>query len=226
MPDKHPEHDRGDEDTAVIFAERVEERERMVREQLLARGIRNEAVLQAMRRVPRHAFIEPALQSQAYRDHPIQIGHGQTISQPYVVAWMSELLAPKHGDRVLEIGSGCGYQTAVLLEMGAEVHSVELIPELAEMGRRNLRRLGYPHSRMRTGDGNLGLPEEAPFTGILAAAAAPKTPSALLEQLSVGGRMVMPVGREAQVLRVFEKSSQEEIREEDVGAVRFVPLRG
>jgi protein-L-isoaspartate(D-aspartate) O-methyltransferase len=181
-------------------------REQMVARQLVARGIRDTRVLAAMRRVPRHRFVPPRLEAEAYGDHPLPIGEGQTISQPYMVARMTELLGLAGWERVLEIGTGSGYQAAVLAELAAAVYSIESLPTLADHARRILGELGYRNLLVRTGDGTLGWPEEAPFDRVIVTAGAPSVPEPLVAQLSEGGRMVIPVGREeCQVLQVLER---------------------
>ncbi len=197
----------------------------MVRDQIQARGVRDARVLEVMRHVPRHRFVSPALAAQAYDDHPLPIGEGQTISQPYIVAVMSELAAIEPGERVLEIGTGSGYQAAVLSGLAAEVYSIEILPELAESARRLLAELGHDNVRVRTGDGHRGWPEAAPFDAILVTAAPPSVPPALEAQLAVGGRMVIPVGDDSQTLRVLERTPSG-LRTRQVFAVRFVPMTG
>jgi len=205
--------------------DRAEERARMVSEQIAGRGVRDERVLAALRRVPRHRFVPEAEQSGAYEDHPLPIGSFQTISQPYIVAVMSELARVKPGERVLEVGTGSGYQAAVLAELGAEVHSIEIVPELAASARETLRALGYERVNVITGDGYRGLPERAPFDAILVTAAPEHVPQPLLDQLAVGGRLVIPVGDEFQQLRVLERTAQG-IEDRPVFDVRFVPMTG
>ncbi|RME67961.1 MAG: protein-L-isoaspartate(D-aspartate) O-methyltransferase [Verrucomicrobia bacterium] len=197
----------------------------MVEHQIAARGIRDPRVLEAMRRVPRHAFVPPDVQNLAYEDHPLPIGHGQTISQPYIVALMTELAEVGPGSRVLEIGTGSGYQAAVLAEIGAEVYSIEIIPELGERAREVLRRLGYDRVQVRIGDGSVGWPEEAPFDAIIVTAAPVHIPEPLREQLKVGGRLVIPVGSIMQELRVVVREA-DGWRERAVIPVRFVPMTG
>jgi protein-L-isoaspartate(D-aspartate) O-methyltransferase len=199
------------------------ERERMVATQIEARGVRDPRVLAAMRRVPRHRFVPDALAAEAHDDRPLPIGNDQTISQPYVVAVMSELLAPKRGDKVLEIGTGSGYQAAILAELGALVFSIEIVPELAALARRNLSENGYDEVVVIQGDGWLGLPKEAPFDRILVTAAPDEVPSALVDQLRVGGRLVLPVGTADQRLRVIEKTASG-LETRDIFGVRFVPM--
>ena len=166
----------------------------MVRDQIEARGIRDARVLEAMRQVPRHLFVPETLRSQAYEDYPLPIGHDQTISQPYIVAYMSETLAVGPGRRVLEIGTGSGYQAAVLAEMGVEVYTVEIVEPLARTAARTLASLGYSTVHTRVGDGYGGWPEHAPFDAVIVTAAPDHVPKPLIEQLAVGGRLVIPVG--------------------------------
>lgn len=186
------------------------------------------AVISAMRAVPRHEFVPPALRSEAYGNHPLPIGGGQTISQPYIVAVMSHLLGAKPGDRVYELGTGSGYQAAVLAEMGMEVFSVEIVPDLAERAEKTLKRLGYDKVHVRTGDGYLGWPEAAPFSGILVTAAGDHVPEPLSEQLAPGGRLVMPLGADGwvQLLVVLEKAADGSLKRREVLPVRFVPITG
>ncbi|HET9948111.1 MAG TPA: protein-L-isoaspartate(D-aspartate) O-methyltransferase [Longimicrobiales bacterium] len=203
-----------------------EARRRMVADQIEARGVRHPGVLDAMRSVPRHEFVPAERRALAYEDMPLPIGLGQTISQPYVVALMTELLDPEPGDRILEVGTGSGYQAAVAARLVAEVYTIEIVPELARSAAERLERLGVENVRVREGDGYLGWPEEAPFDGILVTAGADEVPPPLVEQLAPGGRMVIPVGdaRAGQVLRVLEKLPDGEVSERDVLPVRFVPL--
>ena len=198
-------------------------RERMVQTQLVPRGIRDPKVLYAMRKVPRHLFVEDALQNQAYGDFPLPIGEQQTISQPYIVAFMTEALELIGEEKVLEIGTGCGYQAAVLAELGARVSSIEIVPELAKSARKRLADVGYAQVVVVEGDGWLGLPGKAPFDRILVTAAPEHVPEALVDQLRIGGRMVLPVGVEEQWLRVLEKT-EDGIREQELFPVRFVPM--
>ncbi|HWP67364.1 MAG TPA: protein-L-isoaspartate(D-aspartate) O-methyltransferase [Candidatus Limnocylindria bacterium] len=200
-------------------------REAMVAEQIERRGVRDPEVLRAMRVVPRHEFVPVSERAEAYDDHPLPIGHGQTISQPYIVAFMTEAAAVRPGARVLEIGTGSGYQAAVLAEVGAEVYTIEIVPELAAAARAALTRTGYERVHTRTGDGHKGWPEAAPFEAIIVTAAAPRVPPALLEQLAVGGRLVMPVGSVWQEIEIHHRT-QDGISVERVLPVRFVPLVG
>jgi len=203
-------------------------RERMVREQLEApgRNIRDPRVLAAMRRVARHEFVPLSQRAQAYEDHPLPIGFGQTISQPYIVAFMTEKLRLMATDRVLEIGGGCGYQTAVLAEMAQAICSLEIIPELARNAAEVLDRLGYDNTTVRVGDGHHGWPEKEPWDAILVACAPTYIPSPLVAQLKEGGRMVLPVGPEFhQELVLLEKRSGM-LASETILPVRFVPMTG
>jgi protein-L-isoaspartate(D-aspartate) O-methyltransferase len=216
-PDSVPTHRAAREDPYAA------ERARMVQEQLRARGIRDPAVLAAMARVPRHQFVPSSQQHLAYRDHPLPIGLDQTISQPYIVAYMTEAAAISPGENVLEIGTGSGYQAAILAELAREVYTIEILPELATGARSLLRRLGYTNVQVRTGDGYGGWKEHAPFDAILVTAAPDHVPPALVEQLAVNGRMVIPVGADEQVMRVLTRTA-EGVIEEDLLPVRFVPL--
>lgn len=202
-------------------------RERMVDTQIAARGVGDPRVLAAMRAVPRHRFVPAALRAEAYSDHPLPIGHGATISQPYIVAAMTEAARVEPGARVLEIGAGSGYQTAVLAELGAEVYALELVEALVAPAKARLDALGYgARVDLRCGDGSLGWPERTPFSAILAAAAAPEVPAALTEQLAVGGRLVLPVGGWAQELVVFRREADGRLSEASLMPVRFVPMLG
>ena len=201
-------------------------RKRMVAEQIAGRGINDPRVLKAMASVPRQFFITPDDLAWAYSDGPLPIGYNQTISQPYIVALMVELLELDPTDRVLEIGCGSGYQAAVLGELAAEVQTVEIIPELARQAELNLSRLGYIHVHVHIGDGSLGWPDASPFNGILVAAAAPEVPQMLLDQVAEGGRLVIPVGgRSVQRLEVWKRNGREFNRQINLD-VCFVPLRG
>lgn len=204
------------------------ERHSMVERQLAARGLRDPLVLEAMRAVPREAFVPPDFVPEAYADGPLPIGEGQTISQPYVVALMAEALELRGEERVLEIGAGSGYAAAVLGEIAAEVVAVERHWSLADEAAERLGRLGYENVEVVSGDGSRGWPERAPYDAIVVAAGAPAVPDSLRRQLSVGGRLVIPVGRDRtlqQLLRV-RRLSETEYEEEELGGVRFVPLVG
>ncbi len=203
----------------------TELRERMVREQLRTRGIHDPRVLAAMSAVPRHRFVPADLIERAYEDSPLPIGHGQTISQPYVVALMAELAAPDAGSRVLEIGTGCGYQAAVLAELAREVVTIEIVKSLARDAAERLAALGYANVRVRHGDGHRGAPDVAPFDAILVAAAPEAVPAALLDQLAPGGRLVLPVGVAQQELRVYRRTAGG-IEMDHVCPVSFVPMTG
>jgi protein-L-isoaspartate(D-aspartate) O-methyltransferase len=201
-------------------------RKRMIDEQIIPRGIHAVRVLAAMNSVPRHCFVPPDDLPWAYSDGPLPIGHGQTISQPYIVALMTELLEIEPDERVLEIGTGSGYQAAILGELAAEVHTVEVIPELAVRAEKTLAELGYTHVHVHTGDGSPGWAEAAPYNRILVAAAAPEAPQPLLDQLAEGGQMVIPAGsRSVQTLEVWKRTGQGFNRRVSLD-VCFVPLRG
>ncbi|MEW6378770.1 MAG: protein-L-isoaspartate(D-aspartate) O-methyltransferase [bacterium] len=202
------------------------QRERMVQEQLIARGIKDKDVLQAMRKIPRHLFVEDAFALRAYGDHPLPIGEKQTISQPYMVGYMAEALAVNKKSRVLEIGTGSGYQTAVLAEICQKVYSVERIKSLAQKAQKLLEQLGYHNFQILVDDGSRGWLEKAPFQGIIISASAPSVPLSLCEQLEEGGRMVVPVGTEkSQILRIVHKKNGRIIEEEKLHC-SFVKLIG
>jgi len=203
----------------------AEARGAMVAHQLKTRDITDPRVLAAMGKVPRHRFVPAYLAPLAYGDHPLPIGQGQTISQPYIVALMSQWAAVKPGDRVLEVGTGSGYQAAVLAELTDQVFTIELLPELAKQAAERLKNLGYHQVRVQTGDGYRGWPEAAPFDAILVTAAAPQAPPALREQLKEGGRLVIPLGEPGgdQTLVRLRKVTGE-LQEEERLPVRFVPL--
>lgn len=205
-----------------VFAER---RERMVTEQIRGRDVADPRVLAVMRAVPRHRFVPGHLRAEAYDDHPLPIGEGQTISQPYIVGIMSELMQLKGGERVLEVGTGSGYQAAVLAELAKEVYSIEIVEPLALRAAATLRELGYRNVAVRAGDGYLGWPEAAPFDAIMVTAAPDHIPQPLVDQLKVGGRLVIPVGEFYQELLVCVKTPQG-LSRKTVLPVRFVPMTG
>ena len=203
-----------------------EQRQRMVREQLAGQGITDPRVLAACLRVPRHLFVPEISQHEAYADHAVPIGGGQTISQPFMVALMTQLLRLQGHERVLEVGTGSGYQLAILAELALEVHSVERLPELASAAAERMERLGSLNARINVGDGWAGWPAAAPYDGIVVTAGAGRIPEALVEQLGEGGRLVMPVGsRESQMLLRAEKY-QGRLRTEQITGCVFVPLIG
>jgi len=199
-------------------------RRRMIETQITRRGVRDRRVLAAMAWLPREWFVPPPLVPEAYQDGPLPIGNGQTISQPYVVAWMTEALAPRRRDRVLEIGTGSGYQAAVLARIVARVFTVERLPDLLVEAEERFRRLGLTNIETRLADGALGWPERAPFDGILVTAAAPRIPTALREQLAPGGRLVIPIGDTVDQELVVLRRTGTGFEERRVGGVRFVPL--
>jgi len=198
----------------------------MVSDQIEARDVRNPTVLRAMRATPRHLFVPESMRSMAYLDQPLPIGSGQTISQPYIVALMTELLQPEKSHKVLEIGTGSGYQAAVLSPLVKQVYSIEIVPELARVSAALLKKLGYNNVIVRQGDGYAGWPEEAPFDRIILTAAPEKVPQALMDQLKPGGKLVAPVGKTSftQELVLMEKGRDGRIRERSVLPVRFVPM--
>ena len=198
-------------------------RARMVEQQIAARGVKDLRVLAAMGKVPRHRFVHPTQAGNAYDDRPLPIGHGQTISQPYIVAYMTELLRLQPGARVLEVGTGCGYQAVILGEIAREVYTIEIVKALADSAQAVVAELGYRNIHVRHGDGYGGWPDRAPFDGIVVAAAPDHVPPALVAQLAVGGRLVIPVGDDDQEIRVITKLSEGH-REERLIPVRFVPL--
>jgi protein-L-isoaspartate(D-aspartate) O-methyltransferase len=204
-----------------------EARQRMVAEQIEARGVTDEHVLDAMRRLPRHLFVPENYLSAAYDDHPLPIGYGQTISQPYIVALMSEAVNVQPGQKVLEIGAGSGYQAAVLAEMGAEVYTVEIIPELAQQASDRLANLGYNNVQVQSADGYYGWEAHAPYDAILVTAAPDHLPQPLAGQLKEGGRLIVPIGPQGavQTLWLFEKRAGE-LQATNLGGVSFVPLTG
>jgi len=217
-----PEH------THPAFTERVEERGKMVTKQIEARDVNNPDVLTAMRTVPRHAFVGPRESRLAYADHPLPIGFDQTISQPYIVAFMTQALKLKPDSKVLEIGTGSGYQAAVCAEIAAEVYTIEIVEELAERSDKLLKELGYKNVFVKAGDGYFGWPEKAPFDAIIGTAAAERVPAPLIEQLKIGGRMILPVEGNLgfQHLVLITKDEQGKISRTKVMPVRFVPMIG
>ena len=198
----------------------------MVEEQVFGRGLTSEAVLSAMRTVPRHRFVPVSLTANAYEDRALPLGPGQSVSQPYIVALMTELASPRPGDRVLEVGTGSGYQAAVLAEIAESVYSIEVDPELTAAATERLQRLRYRNVHLRCGDGRYGWPEAAPFGAIVVTACSEEAPPALVEQLADGGRLVLPIGgvEKPQMLRVFSKRHDGKLDHRDVIPVRFVPL--
>jgi len=201
-------------------------RHQMVEEQIASRGIKDPLVLRAMKHVPRHLFVDESLRNRAYEDHPLPIGEGQTISQPYMIALMVETLKLAEGEHILEVGTGSGYLTAVLAEQGGHVSSIELSSHLAIRARTTLRALGYQNVNVHVGDGTLGWASEAPFDAIVIGAAASILPRPLLAQLRMGGRLVLPIGEEdlQTLVRIWKEPSG--LREEYFGECRFVKLRG
>lgn len=199
------------------------ERKEMVEFQIRRRGVKDRKVLKAMLKVPRHLFVPEQMKEQAYGDEPLPIGEGQTISQPYIVAYMTEALRLRGRERVLEIGTGSGYQTAILAEIVREVYTVELIPELSARARAVLEKLGYRNIQFRVGDGTLGWPEHAPYDAILVSAAPASVPPALVEQLKTGGQMIIPVGTDFQELVLVTRKETGWDEQRLIG-VRFVPL--
>ena len=215
---------------SLIFAQNDKDyeelREAMVKTQIESRGVKDEDVLSVMRDVPRHLFIDESLWPKAYSDGPLPIGHGQTISQPYIVAFMTELLRPNTHHLVLEIGTGSGYQAAVLAKLVHHVYTIEIVPELGRNAKAALKRLGYDNISVRVGDGYKGWPEEEPFDRIIVTAAPEKVPEALVDQLKPGGRMVLPVGPRwwGQDLLVIEKNERGKVVRKNTIPVRFVPM--
>jgi len=201
-------------------------RQRMVEKQIRARGITDERVLRAMLAVPRHLFVPQSERRQAYEDYPLSLGYGQTISQPYIVAYMTEALHLDGDEKVLEIGTGSGYQAAVLAECAKSVFTIEIIEPLCESAKQRLAELGYSNCSVRCGDGYAGWPEEAPFDAIIVTAAPKKTPRTLIDQLAPGGRMILPVGAYYQHLLLVAKDENGRITEKTTMPVRFVPMTG
>jgi protein-L-isoaspartate(D-aspartate) O-methyltransferase len=201
-------------------------RQRMVETQIAARGVHDERVLEAMRKVPRHLFVDEALREQAYSDHPLPIAENQTISQPYIVGLMTESLELKGEEKVLEIGTGSGYQSAILAELADRVFSIERYPDLGYRANSILNKLGYKNIIIRVGDGSLGWPDDAPFDGVIVTAGTPKIPQPLIDQLAMGGRLVVPVGDRFSQELILVRRVAEGIQKTNLGSVRFVNLVG
>jgi|UniRef100_A0A7C5EWT3 protein-L-isoaspartate(D-aspartate) O-methyltransferase len=204
----------------------LEARKWMVESQIRQRGVTSSRVLAAMTKVPRHRFVPPHLWDQAYNDYPLPIGENQTISQPYIVALMTEALDLRSTDKVLELGTGSGYQAAILAELAAQVFSIDRVPSLARKAEETLKALGYSNVRIRVGDGTLGWPEEAPFDAIMVTAGSPQIPPPLLEQLAPGGRLVIPVGDQFSQTLTRVRRTAEGLKYEYLGGCRFVKLIG
>jgi protein-L-isoaspartate(D-aspartate) O-methyltransferase len=210
------------------FGERIEERARMVAWQIQARDVNDPNVLKAMRIVPRHAFVRPGEQGLAYNDYPLPIGYDQTISQPYIVAFMTEALKLDPNDKVLEIGTGSGYQAAICAEIAREVYTIEIVEELAKSAKERLKKLGYPNVFVKAGDGYFGWPDKAPFDAIIGTAAAGRIPEPLIQQLKPGGRMILPFGSpySFQYLVLITKDQKGNLHKRNVLPVQFVPMTG
>ncbi len=217
---------RGGKNGALRAVNYERARLRMVEEQIRARGVRDPRVLAAMGKVPRHLFVDEALRDRAYRDQALPIGEKQTISQPFIVAAMTEALELTGTERVLEVGTGCGYQTAVLAELAETIFSIERIATFAQQARRRLEALGIYNVLIQAGDGTIGWNEHAPFDAILVTAAAPQIPRPLVEQLKVGGRLVLPMGDEVEQMLVHLRKDEKGLHEEMLGECRFVKLIG
>jgi protein-L-isoaspartate(D-aspartate) O-methyltransferase len=212
--------------TGAPISDYAAQRERMVKEQIIERGVADEPVLAAMRKVPREEFVPENLRAESYEDHPLPIGYAQTISQPYIVAFMTEQLRPRAEDRVLEIGTGSGYQAAILAELVKEVYSIEIVEPLARTGEATLARLGYKNVHVKAGDGYKGWPEHAPFDAVIVTCAPDHVPQPLVDQLKEGGRMMIPVGPQGmQELYLLEKTAGK-MERKSVTPVRFVPMTG
>lgn len=236
-PSKHPPAEPNDPNDKKplrpahkhpAFTERVQERARMVDWQIEARGVKDPNVLTAMRVVPRHAFVRQTEDRYAYADYPLPIGYDQTISQPYIVAFMTEALKLDPNSTVLEIGTGSGYQAAVCAEIGQQVYTIEIVQELAEIAKKRLKELGYVNVFVKAGDGYFGWPQHAPFDAIIGTAAAGRIPEPLIEQLKPGGRMILPYGGAAdfQYLVLITKDREGKLHKSNVMPVRFVPMTG
>jgi protein-L-isoaspartate(D-aspartate) O-methyltransferase len=206
--------------TANFFQKK---RQEMVWQQIQKRGIKNEAVLEAMSKVPRHLFVAPSLRDLAYKDSPLPIDFGQTISQPYIVAYMTEIADIKPTDKVLEIGTGSGYQGAVLSELAQEVYTIEIIPQLAQKASQTFKELGYTNIHLKLGDGYKGWPENAPYDRIIVTAAPEQIPATLIDQLAINGKMVIPIGRIYQQIIILTKTN-DGVKEYRTIPVRFVPM--
>ncbi len=217
--------DKGQVDLKKMEKKYMSLREKMVLEQIERRGVKDKNVLEAMKKVPRHLFVPEEYLNEAYEDYPLPIGEGQTISQPYIVAKMTELLEVKKGEKVLEIGTGSGYQAAILAEIGAKVYTIEILPKLAEKAKKTLSNLGYENVTVLVGDGFKGYIQEAPYDKIIVTAAPEKIPEPLIEQLKIGGKLVIPVGKYDQELKLVSKR-EEGVVVESVLPVRFVPMVG
>lgn len=219
---------QSEEWTPPEFSERQTDRNEMVEEQLIPRNINDQDVLKAMREVPRHMLVPENLQRWAYGDRPLPIGYQQTISQPFIVAFMTQTLNLEHGDKVLEIGTGSGYQAAVLSHITPNVYTIEIVEELGNRAKRDLNKLGYTNIEIKIGDGYHGWKEHAPFDGIVVTAAPEEIPDPLIEQLKPGGTLVIPVGESGEVQNFMKvtKSESGEIQKERLMAVRFVPMTG
>jgi len=212
----------------AAFTERIKERVRMVDSQIRARDVEDPNVLKAMRVVPRHAFVRPGEQRYAYADHPLPIGYDQTISQPYIVAFMTEALKLDPNAVVFEVGTGSGYQAAICAEICKEVYTIEIVKELAKSAKVRLKELGYPNVHVKAGDAFFGWPEHAPFDAIIGTAAAGRIPDPLIEQLKIGGRMILPYGSPYgfQYLVLITKDKDGKLTSKNVMPVRFVPMTG
>ncbi|WP_286177527.1 protein-L-isoaspartate(D-aspartate) O-methyltransferase [Stieleria mannarensis] len=217
---------QSDDDSAGQERVYATRRAKMVDSQLAGRDIRNQRVLDALRRVPRHRFVPPRIRDDAYADSPLPIGNGQTISQPYIVALMTQLVDPQPQDRVLDVGTGSGYQAAVLAELVKNVYSIEIVAPLARDAEARLKSLGYQNIHVRHGDGYAGWPSEAPFDAIVVAAAPDHVPPALIEQLAPGGKLVIPIGDRFQSLILIEKQDNGSVTRRNVAPVMFVPMTG
>lgn len=218
----------GQKQSINIESEEMYEKMRltMVREQIERRGVKNKNVLDAIRKVPRHKFVPVHLQKYAYADEPLPIGEDQTISQPYIVAFMTEQLQLKPGYKVLEIGTGSGYQAAILGEISDSVFTIEIVDVLAQRAKETLENLGYKHIFVKSGDGYKGWPEQAPFDAIIITAAPTKIPQPLVKQLKIGGRMILPLGEYSQELVLLEKNNEKDVTKKPLLPVRFVPMTG